>query len=205
MYIGDVFASRANGFGEIGFFDTHVKKIGHGGDRWAAHGFADFNALGNGAGPPLFVAVQGFDNQATAARLGMWCDVSLEYFDEEIFFKRGCAVQGREVGYAFTSAHFDADKRWKNYTDTADFSTQGQGVVNRLYGGAAFLGTRVEQAIAASSRANIGHDTRRVCRCFDFICKICGAAIGDFYAGKAQFFERLEFLHQGVARCHGFA
>ena len=99
-------------------------------------------------------------------------DVLLEYFDEEIFFKCRCAVQGRKIGYALATAHFDADERGKNHSDTADFSTQGQGVVNGFYGCEAFMRTRVEQTITTSSRANIGHDTRRVCRCFDLVCKI---------------------------------
>ena len=162
MYIGDVFASCADGFGEVGFFDAHVEEVGHGGNRWTTHGFADFNALSNCAGPPLFVAVQGFENQKTAARLGMRCDVLFENFDEEIFFKRRCTVQGRKVGNALPTAHFDADKRWKNHTYTADFRTQSQGVVNGFYGCVAFLGARVEQAIAAPGRANIGHNTRRI-------------------------------------------
>ena len=153
MYVGDVFAPGADGFGEVGFFDAHVEEIGHGGDGWTAHGFADFNALCNGAGPPLFVAVQGFENQKTATRFGMRGDVLFENFYEEIFFKCRCAVQGRKIGYALATAHFDADKRGEYYTDTADFGTQGQGVVNGFYGCVAFLRTRVEQAIATSSRA----------------------------------------------------
>ena len=98
MHIGDVFAPCADGFGEVGFFDAHVEEIGHGGDRWAAHGFTDFNALSNGAGPPLFVAVQGFYDQKTATRLGMRCDVSFENSMRRSFSSSDVLYRGERSG-----------------------------------------------------------------------------------------------------------
>ena len=76
--IGNVLATGANRIAQMGILDVHMEEVGHRRNTRTPDGFADVDTVLNGARPPLFVSIQGFDDQAAPALLGVGCDLFFE-------------------------------------------------------------------------------------------------------------------------------